>query len=402
MKFRNLVFITALIAFIAPAGAQPHNPDTTTSIETIDESSKDYQQRILFNYILDYIQKNHYKKATTEELVQAAIQGMMRSLDAHSSYTAPKDAEKQRNDLRGEISGIGATLTIDKERGNSLTIVDVLPGGPADKAGIKAGDIIDEVDGHPTSLVDLQGAIEKITGPVGTEVKLKIIHKGKKEWFTLTRAVIKKPIVRFEILQDDIAFVRLEQFTPNASEQIRKAWKNMTAITPATNIKGIILDLRYNPGGLLDQAATIVDMFSSHGTAVIVKDGNGVETERFDVSKEVFFPENIPLVILINRYSASASEIVSGSLKQMGRAFLIGEKTYGKGSVQTVSPVYNGGLLRLTMQHYFTHNDTSPHDVGIEPNLAIINDVKKTIRRTGKIPFDDQLRAAINHINASK
>lgn len=397
----NLIILPANSTIINKSETQETPSQTTVPDDPIKlmedrEQFEEFQMRLLFNYVYNTVKEKHYNKSTSKELIEAAIKGMLRSLDSHSSYVSPEDVPTENERLSGELVGIGAVLSQDKENDNMVTVVKVLPDSPADQAGLHADDIIDEVDGQPTTLMDLPTVISKIKGEKGTVVKLKILRKGIKSWISITRDLIVQPVVTAELLRENIGYLNLTSFNHNSSSQLREEWNKLIK---NGMLSGIILDLRYNPGGLLDQAIQIVDMFSSHGTAVSVKDSSGTVLKKHEVDSEMFFPENTPLVILINHYSASAAEIVSGSLQQMGRAFVIGEQSFGKGSVQSVIPLYNGGMLRLTVQHYFTHNDTTPHDVGIIPDLVIINNEEHTVKRKNKVSFDDQLNAAINHIN---
>lgn len=353
-----------------------------------EPTQETYRFLNLFGDVFDKIRALHVEEKTDKELVEQALRGMIKALDKHSSYLDPKQFKKMREETDGVFFGIGAEVSYKKDVLGGVIELNPMDGSPAQKAGLKSGDFIVEVDGKKVSEIDLFQGVDLIKGPKGTKVKLKIARKGVKEFFDIVvvRDRIKTIVVRSRIIQNRIMYIHLSSFNENSTDEIEKAIKKMNeekpefkclAIggCPKTDYEGLILDLRFNPGGLLNQASSVSDLFLDEGVIVYTKRRGGVVGSKSEASSGQAIPSDMPLVILVNQYSASASEIVAGALKDLKRATIIGVKTFGKGSVQSIIPLENDGALRLTIAKYYTASGATIHKVGITPDIVV--DLKK-------------------------
>lgn len=307
-----------------------------------------------------------YDLPTDEERVQGAIEGLVNSLgDPYTAYVPPDVAHMMNEDISGEFEGIGAFVEEAPEGG--VYIFRVFEGGPAEQAGLRAGDIVIAVDGEDVTENILRESLLLIRGEAGTDVTLTVIREGQDTplEFTVTRARLDVPTVESEMLDNNIGYVALYEFNARASSQLRPALRQLLN----DGAESIILDLRNNPGGYLDESVTIADMFLADGTIVIQRNVDG--EERSFTSTRGEFAEDVPLVVLINQNSASASEIVAAAIKDNGRGTLIGQTTFGKGSVQLQYNLSDGSLLRVTYANWFTPDNVSISELGVEPDIVV-------------------------------
>lgn len=326
-----------------------------------------YENLQIFSDVLDIVKENYVQEVESEELVEGAISGMLRTLDPHSSYLDPDAYKELQVETKGSFGGIGIEITI---RDGVLTVVSPLEGTPAYELGIQAGDQIIRVDGEPTKEMTLMEAVKKMRGPKGTNVVLTIMREEftKPQDFVVTRATIAIRSVRSKTLEPGYGYIRLSQFQSSTARDLRKEIANLEKENKS--LKGLILDLRNNPGGLLDQAVKVSDEFLNEG--LIVYTGGRLKSQdmRFEAHMNTR-SHSYPIVVLVNEGSASAAEIVAGALQDHKRAVVVGVKTFGKGSVQTVMPLRNGAALRLTTALYYTPSGRSIQAKGIEPDIVV-------------------------------
>ena len=331
------------------------------------EDQNVYENLQIFSDVLDIVKENYVQEVQSEELVEGAISGMLRTLDPHSSYLDPDAYKELQVETKGSFGGIGIEITV---RDGVLTVVSPLEGTPAYELGIQAGDQILRVDGEPTKEMTLMEAVKKMRGPKGTNVVLTIMREEftKPQDFVITRATIAIRSVRSNTLEPGYGYIRLSQFQSSTARDLRKEITELEKENKS--LKGLILDLRNNPGGLLDQAVKVSDEFLNEG--LIVYTGGRLKSQdmRFEAHMNTR-PHSYPIVVLVNEGSASAAEIVAGALQDHKRAVVVGVKTFGKGSVQTVMPLRNGAALRLTTALYYTPSGRSIQAKGIEPDIVV-------------------------------
>jgi len=362
MFSRSRTPIVVLVAFVfLLIGWQGLRAKTNT------ESSDIYQYLRLFSDVLNIVQDNYVEKTDSKKLMYGAINGMLRELDPHSSFLKPEDYKELQIETKGKFGGLGIEISL---RDGVLTVVSPLEDTPADKAGILAGDQIIKIDDEPTQDMTLMEAVQKMRGPKGTKVRLTIIRKGEKKplEFSLVRAEISIRSVRSRVLEPGYGYVRISSFQSGTASDLRKTLEQLE--TDAGPLQGLVLDLRNDPGGLLDQAVEVSDEFLDEG--LIVYTGGRLESQqmRFEAHKNSK-PRNYPIVALVNAGSASASEIVAGALQDHKRAIILGEQTFGKGSVQTVIPLNDGSAIRLTTSLYYTPSGRSIQAKGITPDIVV-------------------------------
>ena len=326
-----------------------------------------YENLQIFSDVLDIVKENYVQEVESDELIEGAISGMLRTLDPHSSYLDPDAYKELQVETKGSFGGIGIEITV---RDGVLTVVSPLEGTPAYELGIQAGDQILRVDGETTKEMTLMEAVKKMRGPKGTKVVLTIMREefSKPQDFVITRATIAIRSVRSKTLEPGYGYIRLSQFQSSTALDLRKEIAKLEKENKS--LKGLILDLRNNPGGLLDQAVKVSDEFLSEG--LIVYTGGRLKSQdmRFEAHMNTR-PHSYPIVVLVNEGSASAAEIVAGALQDHKRAVVVGVKTFGKGSVQTVMPLRNGAALRLTTALYYTPSGRSIQAKGIEPDIVV-------------------------------
>jgi carboxyl-terminal processing protease len=325
-------------------------------------------------------------------MVEGAVSGMLNGLDPHSSYMNSKSFGEMQVETNGEFGGLGMEVTMED---GLVKVVSPIDETPAAKAGIQANDIISELDGNPVKGLTLQQAVEKMRGPVNTQVHLKVIRKGQDKPldFTLTRETIKVRSVRWRKEGDDVGYIRITQFNAQVADELKKAIRSLSGDDP-DKMKGYILDLRNNPGGLLDQAVAVSNAFLDRGEIVSLRGRNPDDAQRFDAKS---YPGDMikgkPLIILVNGGSASASEIVAGALQDQKRATILGTRSFGKGSVQTIIPLGgNNGALRLTTARYYTPSGRSIQAKGVSPDIEVLQDVPADQQARAEMTSESKLR----------
>ncbi|EEX11414.1 carboxy--processing protease [Ruegeria lacuscaerulensis ITI-1157] len=328
-----------------------------------------YEQLDLFGDIFERIRAQYVEEVAPEDLIEAAIDGMLTSLDPHSSYLSPDDAEQMRVQTRGEFGGLGIEVT---QEDGFVKVVSPIDGTPADEAGIEAGDFITHVDGESILGLTLDKAVDLMRGPVGSEIVITVVREGEPDPFdvTIIRDTIKLTAVRARTEGQSVV-LRVTTFNdqtyPNLKEGLEKQIAEAGGID---KINGIVLDLRNNPGGLLTQAIKVSDAFLDEGEIVSTRGRNPEDGERFNATPGDL-AEGKPIVVLINGGSASASEIVAGALQDHRRAIVVGTKSFGKGSVQTVMPLRGDGAMRLTTSRYYTPSGRSIQALGVSPDIIV-------------------------------
>lgn len=363
--------------------------------DTKNKTAETYQYLNLFQDIFNRIRRDHVDPVDDVELLEAAIRGMFSKLDPHSSYLSPKEFSELRMNLNNSIIGIGAEVMADKETG-FVKIISPIDDSPAQAAGLKTDDLIISVNGETLEGLSLTDAVNKIRGPKGSTAKIGI-KRGEKEFVVdIIRNTIKAKAVRYRMLDNNIGYIRLSTFSDNAVDEMIGAVIDLNYELGDKKYTGLILDLRNNPGGLLYAAIEISDMFVKEGKIISTRgrDARNHYTAT-SATPQTIISLDVPMVVLINKGSASSSEIVAGSLQDLGRAIIVGQKSYGKGSVQTVMALSNGGALRLTTEKYYTASGKIIHGVGISPDVDIPLPDDYEMKRD---ELDPQLKKAIEVI----
>ena len=338
-----------------------------------------YRQLNLFGDVFERVRADYVEKPDDTKLIESAINGMLAGLDPHSSYMEPKAFRDMQVQTRGEFGGLGIEVTMED---GLIKVVAPIDDTPAAKAGIMANDIITHLDDEAVQGLTLNQAVEKMRGPVNTKIRLKIMRKGqdKPTEVSITRDVIRVRAVRFRNEGDDVGYIRITQFNEQTTENLKKALSDITTQIPADKLKGFVVDLRNNPGGLLDQAISVSDAFLEKGEIVSTRGRNAEETQRFN-ARAGDLAKGKPIIVMVNGGSASASEIVAGALQDHKRATVIGTRSFGKGSVQTIIPLGAGnGALRLTTARYYTPSGKSIQAKGIDPDIQVLQDVPDEIK----------------------
>jgi carboxyl-terminal processing protease len=356
----GLLFSTSLFA----KEIHPSKDDTKKEISRLEALAK-------FTKVIGIVEEYNVDKISIEELMDKALQGMMSNLDAHSNYLTQKDYKRLKVQTEGEFGGLGITVGI---RDGALTVIAPLEGTPADKAGLKSGDIILKIDKESTLSMTIDEAVSLMRGKVGDPIELTIVRKGEAKPLVvkIIRGVITIDSVYTKTIGKDILYIRVTSFDKKVVEGVSKAIKKAK-----TSTKGIILDLRNNPGGLLDQAVGLVDLFVDDGVIVSQKGRREDEKRVYSASSSKTITK-VPLVVLVNGGSASASEIVSGALQDHKRAVLVGENTFGKGSVQVVLPITSTEAIKLTIARYYLPSGRTIQAVGVKPDISVLPGEVKT------------------------
>ena len=355
MKLLKFVGLLFLILFINTKSLYGAN-DETTIYEKID----------IFSDVLDKINKEYVDEINQNEVMDAAINGVLQSLDPYSAYMSPESFDSMRTETSGEFGGLGIEVSMEA---GVVKVISPLDESPAYEAGVKAGDYIVKINEHQVQGKTLSEAVDLMRGPVGSDIEITVRRIGERKAlvFNITRKIIKIQSVKSKKIDKNIGYIRLTAFNENSSSQVRKKIKEFDK---DKNIKGYILDLRNNPGGLLSQAIKISDFFLSNGEIVSTKSRKENENRKW-FANEGDILNGKTLVVLINNGSASASEILAGALKDHKRAILIGETTYGKGSVQSIIPLKNKGAIRLTISKYYLPSGVSISEVGVDPDIEV-------------------------------
>jgi carboxyl-terminal processing protease len=350
-----------------------------------------YRQLNLFGDIFERVRSHYVEKPDDSKLVESAINGMLNGLDPHSSYMDPKSFRDMQVQTRGEFGGLGIEVTMED---GLVKVVAPIDETPAAKAGIRAGDIITHLDDDAVQGMTLNQAVEKMRGPVNTKIRLKVMRKGadKPLEIAITRDIIRVRSVRSRIEADDVGYIRVTQFNEQTTDGLKKALGDLTNQIPPEKLKGFVIDMRNNPGGLLDQAISVSDTFLDRGEIVSTRGRDPEETQRFN-ARAGDLAKGKPLIVLINGGSASASEIVAGALQDHKRATLVGTRSFGKGSVQTIIPLGSGnGALRLTTARYFTPAGRSIQAKGISPDIEVLQDVPEEVKARTEMKGESSLR----------
>ena len=376
MRKVSLVLLGAVMgASVVTIGSQTHLLAAAARAAGTDT----YRNLNLFGDVFEKIRSDYVERPDEQKLVEAAINGMLTSLDPHSSYMDSKSYRDMQVQTRGEFGGLGIEVT--QEEG-LVKVVTPIDDTPASRADIMAGDIISAIDDEVVQGLTLNQAVDKMRGPVNTSVKLTVLRGAQKEPrdIKLTRAVIQIRSVRSRQEGDDIGYIRITQFSEQTFDGVKQALQKFQQEMPGDKLKGYVLDLRNNPGGLLDQSVSVSNAFLDKGEIVSTRGRNADETQRYnaragDISK------GKPVIVLINGGSASASEIVAGALQDHKRATILGTRSFGKGSVQTIIPLgQNNGALRLTTARYYTPSGRSIQAKGIDPDIQILQDVPDELK----------------------
>src|SRR5215210_5839978 len=349
-----------------------------------------YKQLNLFGDVFERVRSDYVEKPDDSKLVETAINGMLMGLDPHSSYMDPKSFKDMQIQTRGEFGGLGIEVTMEE---GLVKVVAPIDDTPAHKAGVMAGDIITHLDDEPVQGLTLNQAVEKMRGPVNTKIRLKIMRKGqdKTTEISIVRDVIRVRSVRSKT-EDDVAYIKVTQFNEQSTENVKKAISDLSAQINGDKLKGFVLDLRNNKGGLLDQAISISDAFLEKGEIVSTRGRNTEETQRFN-ARAGDLTKGKPIIVLINGGSASASEIVAGALQDHKRATVLGTRSFGKGSVQTIIPLGSGnGALRLTTARYYTPAGRSIQAKGISPDIEVLQDVPEELKARTDTKGESSLR----------
>ena len=350
-----LAAFTAAALLVSPALAQDNKNRET------------YRQLELFGTVFDQIRSNYVEEPKIDEMIETAINGMLTSLDPHSSYMNEKIFRDMQVQTSGEFGGLGIEVTMED---GLVKVMSPIDDTPASRAGLKTGDKVSHLDGEPVRGLTLQQAVEKMRGPVGSNLKLTILRAGQKPFdVTLTRAIVTVNPVKARIENKNIGYLRITSFTEKTTSSLEKAMAKLNS-EAKEKITGYILDLRNNPGGLLKEAISVSDAFLDRGEIVSTRGRKKEDGQRWNARKGDI-TKGLPVVVLINGGSASASEIVAGALQDHRRGIIIGTQSFGKGSVQTIIPLPGHGALRLTTQRYYTPSGRSIQAKGITPDITV-------------------------------
>ena len=350
-----------------------------------------YKKIDLFGEVLEKINKEYVDEINQSESMDSAINGLLQSLDPYSAYMSPKILEQMQTETSGEFGGLGIEVSMEA---GVVKVISPIDDTPASKAGLKAGDYIVKINNIQVQGKSLAEAVDLMRGPVGSGIELTVRRRGEKKalTFNIVREIIEIQSVKSEILENNIGYIRLTSFNENSSDQIEKQVKKLKK---NESVNAFILDLRNNPGGLLSQAITISDFFLDNGEIVSTKSRKKSENRKW-FAKKGDITDGKTLLVLINYGSASASEIVAGALKDHKRAIIVGENSYGKGSVQSIIPLKNKGAIRLTVAKYYLPSGKSISEVGVRPDIEINEDGDDF---KIKSDTDNQLSYAIKLLN---
>jgi len=385
-RFTKLCLIGGLI-IAAPIIAYAEKEDT---LQLLD----------LFGEVFERVRSDYVEPVKDSDLIEAALNGMLTSLDPHSGYMNEKAFKEMQVQTKGEFGGLGIEVTMDN---GLVKVVSPIDDTPAAKAGIKPGDYISYINDEAVMGLALSEAVDKMRGPVDSKVKLTVLREDETEplEFTLVRAEIKIKSVKERAMGDDIAYIRLSSFTEQTTDLMRSEFDRIKKDLP--HLRGVILDLRNNPGGLLEQAISVSDAFLTQGEIVSTRERDPDKTKRYNAhAGDELVDEHIPMVVLINNGSASASEIVAGALQDHKRAIILGTQSFGKGSVQTVIPLTGHGAIRLTTARYYTPSGRSIQALGITPDIVVQPAKIEPLKNSDKIRSEADLRHRLENLQEKK
>ena len=361
-------------------------------LDSVNSAEKDIYKKIdLFGEVLEKINEEYVDEIDQSESMDSAINGLLQSLDPYSAYMSPEIFNEMQTETSGEFGGLGIEVSMES---GVVKVISPIDDTPASRAGIKAGDYIVKINDTQVQGKSLAEAVDLMRGPVGSGIELTIRRRGEKKalTFNITREIIQIASVKSDLLEENIGYIRLTSFNDNSGKQIEKEIKKLEK---NKKVKSYILDLRNNPGGLLSQAIKITDFFLDNGEIVSTKSRKPSENRRW-FAKQGDLTNGKTLIVLINYGSASASEIVAGALKDHKRAILLGENSFGKGSVQSIIPLKNDGAIRLTVAKYYLPSGKSISDVGVSPDIDISEETDDFKIKTDT---DNQLNYAIKLLN---
>lgn len=373
MKINRILLVLLLIVF-------------SSSGALADDAT--YKGLSNFTRVLDLVQRNYVEEVDSEQLMNSAIDGMLKTLDPYSAYLSPERYRELEIGTSGEFGGVGMEVSVEN---GVLTVIAPIEGTPAERAGIKPRDQIIEIEGRPTEGMVVQEAVKLLRGPKGTAVNITIKREGEPELrvVTLVRDKITVKSVKPSLLEGNIGYIRLTQFQENTSQELKSALTELESQS-GKDLNGVILDLRNNPGGLLAEAIDVVDEFIDKGLIVSVKGRSEDQSREYFATKNGSF-QRFPIVVIVNEGSASASEVVAEALQDSERAVILGTKTFGKGSVQTIIKLEDGSGLKLTTAKFYAPSGRSINEVGVTPDITVENDNN----------HDKQLESAINILKTS-
>jgi carboxyl-terminal processing protease len=364
---------------------------------TVSSNNKEiYEYLKTFSDVIDLVKKNYVEEVNDKEIVYSAIKGILESLDPHSSFLPPDMYKEMQTDTKGEFGGIGIEISI---KDGFPVVITPIEDTPAFKEGIKAGDLIVRIEGKPTKNMNLVDVVKMIRGQKGKAVNLTIVREGLPGMkdYSVMRDIIQVKSVKFKMLDEDYGYIRIVQFQEKTARDLDNAFKELEKTNKGKELKGLILDLRNDPGGLLEQAVEVSDKFLNDGVIVSIE-GRG-EKKKPEDNKIKFFAQKKngdylhPLVVLINEGSASASEIVAGALQDYKRAIIVGTKSFGKGSVQTIFPLGDGSAVRLTTAKYYTPKGRSIQGDGVAPDITVENNMVRSKDRIVPLKEKDLIDA---------
>jgi carboxyl-terminal processing protease len=393
-KKTGFLILLGFIFGLFVGGLYVHNVSALTN--------KTYEKLKVFTDVLEIVKKSYVEDIKTEDLINGAIEGMLNSLDPYSAYLNPDMFRELQVETKGSFGGLGIEIAI---KDGILTVIAPIEDTPAYRAGIQAGDKILKINEESTKGLSLMECVKRLRGPQGTKVTITIIREGFTQMkdITILRDIIKIQSVKYKTLEKGYGQLRISQFQAKTSEDAKKALEALQKENPE-GLSGLILDLRNNPGGLLDQAVEVTDLFLDSGVIVTIKGRDAEEQTAFNAHKEGTMP-NWPIVVLVNQGSASASEIVAGALQDYGRGVIMGSTTFGKGSVQTIIPLDDGSGIKLTTARYYTPNNRSIHEQGIQPDIPLQTQTgpHETITEiTNEKNKDPQLDRALEQLKGMK
>ncbi|VBB68838.1 Carboxyl-terminal protease [invertebrate metagenome] len=345
----------------------------------------------LFGAAFERARRDYVDRISDQRLVESAINGMLSALDPHSSYLNVKNYHEMQVQTKGEFGGLGIEVTLDS---SWVRVISPLDETPAARAGIRPGDYITHLDGEAVLGMSLSEAVDKMRGPPDSDIRLTVRREGGKPFdLTLTRAIITIQSVKGRVEGGDIGYLRITSFTDRTEPSLHQALREIKAQTH-NHLKGYVLDLRNNPGGLLDQAILVADTFLDRGEIVSTRSRRAEDIQRYNARKGDM-ADNLPLVVLINDGSASAAEIVAGALQDHKRAILVGTRSFGKGSVQTIVPLHDNGAIRLTTARYYTPSGRSIQTIGVAPDIVVEQARLQVLSTNGQTHNEASLRHAL-------
>ncbi|MGH6713099.1 MAG: S41 family peptidase [Bradyrhizobium sp.] len=390
---RNLTFLLGTVtgACLTLVVAGPQGAQLVAAAKAAARSDSTYSQLNLFGDVFERVRASYVEKPDDSKLMEGAINGMISSLDPHSRYMNAKGWTDMQETTRGEFGGLGFEVTMEN---GLVKVVAPIDDTPASRAGIMSGDVITQVDDDALAGLTLDQAVVKMKGAAGTKIRLKIVRKGAEAPVdvAIVREIIRVRPVRFRAEGGDIGYIRIASFDEQTTDGLRKAITEISKTIPSDKLAGYVIDLRNNPGGLLDQAVSVSSAFMGRGEVVSTRGRTPEETQRF-VARGGDLTKGKPLVVLINGASASASEIVAGALRDHKRATLIGTRSFGKGSVQTIIPLgANNGALALTTARYYTPSGKSIQAQGVTPDIEVLQDVPDEMKARSELKGEASMR----------